>query len=144
MRPAAGFVLYAFLALMVTLYLIFVAAPAHGTTNIFVYVGICSIAGSITVMSVKVRPGGWLAAAVHHGCNSAAVCVPLVDPKGATAGAGHCSEAELLREQPVCFSGDVLLYSGETPWTASSSGCFSAVAEGCLPPSPACFCQPLP
>ena len=38
----------------VVIYLMFWAAPAHGTTNVFVYIGICSLVGSLTVMSVKV------------------------------------------------------------------------------------------
>ena len=54
------------LALSLTLYLVFVAAPAHGTTNIFIYVGICSVVGSITVMAVKVRTAAALACWSRH------------------------------------------------------------------------------
>ena len=53
---ALGFVLYMLLVAVITGYLIFWAAPVHGTTNIFVFIGICSLVGSLTVMSVKVRP----------------------------------------------------------------------------------------
>ena len=48
-----GFVAYALAALAAILYLIWVVAPAHGTTNIFVYTSICSLAGSLSVTSCK-------------------------------------------------------------------------------------------
>ena len=35
-------------------YLIWYVAPVHGNTSIFVYLGICSLIGSLSVMSVKV------------------------------------------------------------------------------------------
>ena len=37
----------------VILYLIFSVAPKHGNSNIFVYLAICSLIGSLSVMSVK-------------------------------------------------------------------------------------------
>ena len=40
---------------MATLLLIFLVAPVHGTCNIFVYIGICSIVGSLSVVSCKVN-----------------------------------------------------------------------------------------
>ncbi|GMH37361.1 hypothetical protein BSKO_05234 [Bryopsis sp. KO-2023] len=48
-----GFVLYTVLSISATLYLIFFVAPSRGTTDIFVYVAICSIVGSLSVMSCK-------------------------------------------------------------------------------------------
>lgn len=51
MQP--GFLAYSFFALTVILFLIFYVAPQYGTTNIFVYIAICSVAGSLTVMSCK-------------------------------------------------------------------------------------------
>ena len=36
-------------------YLIWYVAPVHGNTSIFVYLGICSLIGSLSVMSVKAR-----------------------------------------------------------------------------------------
>lgn len=48
-----GFLFYTFLAVISVLVLIFTVAPVHGTTNIFVYIAICSIAGSLSVMSCK-------------------------------------------------------------------------------------------
>ncbi|KAK9867792.1 hypothetical protein WJX84_007712 [Apatococcus fuscideae] len=48
-----GFLLYTFAALAATLFLIFYLAPAYGMTTIFVYVGICSLVGSLSVMSCK-------------------------------------------------------------------------------------------
>ncbi|CAL0319764.1 unnamed protein product [Lupinus luteus] len=50
-QPA--FILYTASILAVTLFLILYCAPRYGHTNIFVYIGICSIIGSLTVMSVK-------------------------------------------------------------------------------------------
>ena len=34
-------------------FLVFFVAPTHGQSNVFVYLGICSLAGSLTVMSCK-------------------------------------------------------------------------------------------
>lgn len=49
----AGFLLYCITAVGVILYLIFSVAPKHGNSNIFVYLAICSLIGSLSVMSVK-------------------------------------------------------------------------------------------
>ena len=54
MLCAAGFLLYCFAATAVILYLIVSVAPTHGNSNIFVYLAICSLVGSLSVMSVKV------------------------------------------------------------------------------------------
>lgn len=56
MRGHAAFLLYCLAATAVILYLIVRVAPAHGNSNIFVYLAICSLIGSLSVMSVKVRP----------------------------------------------------------------------------------------
>lgn len=50
-QPA--FLLYTASAIAVAFFLILYCAPRYGQTNIFVYIGICSIIGSLTVMSVK-------------------------------------------------------------------------------------------
>lgn len=51
----AGFLFYCVAATAIILYLIVSVAPTHGNSNIFVYLGICSLIGSLSVMSVKVR-----------------------------------------------------------------------------------------
>lgn len=51
--PPPGFLLYAGLAAATLVYLIYWVAPKHGTTNIFVYLGICSAAGSLSVVCCK-------------------------------------------------------------------------------------------
>lgn len=50
----AGFLTYATSALTVALLLIWATPPEWGTSNIFVYVGICSLMGSLSVVSCKV------------------------------------------------------------------------------------------
>ncbi|KAI4378836.1 hypothetical protein MLD38_016262 [Melastoma candidum] len=50
-QPA--FLLYTASVVAVTLVLILYCAPRYGQTNILIYVGICSIIGSLTVMSIK-------------------------------------------------------------------------------------------
>ncbi|KAG1674917.1 hypothetical protein FOA52_014710 [Chlamydomonas sp. UWO 241] len=47
------FVTYTIVAVAVIIYLIYGVAPTHGASNLFVYIGICSIAGSLSVMSCK-------------------------------------------------------------------------------------------
>lgn len=51
---APVFLGYVVFAVSVIIFLIFHVAPTHGTTNVFVYLAICSLAGSLTVMSCKV------------------------------------------------------------------------------------------
>ena len=46
--------MYIIMVTAVSCYLIAWVAPTHGTTNVFIYVGICSLVGSLSVMSVKV------------------------------------------------------------------------------------------
>ncbi|KAF8023001.1 hypothetical protein BT93_F0495 [Corymbia citriodora subsp. variegata] len=50
-QPA--FLLYTASVVAVALTLIFYCAPRYGQTNIMVYIGICSIIGSLTVVSIK-------------------------------------------------------------------------------------------
>jgi hypothetical protein len=49
---SAAFLCYAASALTISLILIFHCAPRYGQTNIVVYVGICSVIGSLTVNDV--------------------------------------------------------------------------------------------
>ncbi|KAJ3092237.1 hypothetical protein HK102_009551 [Quaeritorhiza haematococci] len=51
LKPA--FLTYAFLVLFTSLYLIYIAGPRHGRTNMLVYISICSLVGSISVMACK-------------------------------------------------------------------------------------------
>ncbi|MQL89592.1 hypothetical protein Taro_022181 [Colocasia esculenta] len=50
-QPA--FLLYTASAVAVSLVLMLHCSPRHGQTNIMIYLGICSIIGSLTVMSIK-------------------------------------------------------------------------------------------
>ncbi|RLN27996.1 hypothetical protein C2845_PM05G37100 [Panicum miliaceum] len=50
-QPA--FLCYAASALAISLVLMLHCAPRYGQTNIVIYVGICSVIGSLTVMSIK-------------------------------------------------------------------------------------------
>ncbi|KAK9837234.1 hypothetical protein WJX81_000514 [Elliptochloris bilobata] len=50
-QPA--FLLYSVLVTSAIVYLIWHVAPVHGNSSIFVYIGICSLIGSLSVMSVK-------------------------------------------------------------------------------------------
>ncbi|CAD6235713.1 unnamed protein product [Miscanthus lutarioriparius] len=48
-----SFLCYAAIAVGVSLFLMLYCGPRYGQTNIIVYVGICSVVGSLTVMSIK-------------------------------------------------------------------------------------------
>lgn len=48
-----GFLLYVVAALAVAVYLMMYVAPVHGTSSIYVYITICSLMGSLSVMSCK-------------------------------------------------------------------------------------------
>ncbi len=82
MQP--GFMLYCLFVLVFCLYMIYVVAPKHGQTQPLVYISICSLAGSVSVMAVKGfgvavkltfagnnqlwRAGTWIFAATVVGC----------------------------------------------------------------------------
>jgi hypothetical protein len=46
---SAAFLMYTASAIAITLFLVLYCAPRYGQTNILVYIGICSIIGSLTV-----------------------------------------------------------------------------------------------
>ncbi|KAI0075952.1 DUF803-domain-containing protein [Panus rudis PR-1116 ss-1] len=48
-----GFLLYCFTALVFTLVMIYAVVPRYGRSNPLVYISICSIVGSISVMAIK-------------------------------------------------------------------------------------------
>ncbi|XP_077227608.1 putative magnesium transporter NIPA2 isoform X1 [Tasmannia lanceolata] len=48
-----GFIIYSSIILVTVLVLIFLLVPRYGNTHMVVYIGICSLMGSLTVMSVK-------------------------------------------------------------------------------------------
>ncbi|GAA5918907.1 hypothetical protein JCM1841_006673 [Sporobolomyces salmonicolor] len=48
-----GFMFYCFLVLCYSLYAIYKIAPKYGTSNPLVYISICSLVGSVSVMAVK-------------------------------------------------------------------------------------------
>ncbi len=62
----AGFLLYVVSAIAVTLVFMLHIAPAHGTTSIYVYITICSLVGSLSVMSCKVHPHSMPFPHLHH------------------------------------------------------------------------------
>ncbi|XP_075487200.1 putative magnesium transporter NIPA2 [Primulina tabacum] len=48
-----GFIIYTFIVLVLVVILIFWCVPRYGQTHMVVYIGICSLMGSLTVMGVK-------------------------------------------------------------------------------------------
>lgn len=51
--PLPGFLIYAAFAILVAVYLIYWVSPVYGQTNILVYIAICSLIGSLSVMACK-------------------------------------------------------------------------------------------
>jgi hypothetical protein len=51
--PRTGFLLYCFTVLVFTLVMIYAVAPKYGRSNPVVYISICSLVGSISVMAIK-------------------------------------------------------------------------------------------
>ncbi|CAD6185626.1 unnamed protein product [Caenorhabditis auriculariae] len=49
----AGFLIYVILILLTTGFIVVYVAPAYGRTNILVYISVCSLIGSLSVLSVK-------------------------------------------------------------------------------------------
>ena len=50
---AVGFLFYSFVVISSSLFLIYVVSPKYGHTNILVYLFICAMMGSLTVMACK-------------------------------------------------------------------------------------------
>ncbi|KIY69231.1 DUF803-domain-containing protein [Cylindrobasidium torrendii FP15055 ss-10] len=48
-----GFLLYVFTVTVFSLIMIYVVVPVHGRTNPLVYISICSLVGSVSVMAIK-------------------------------------------------------------------------------------------
>lgn len=48
-----GFLMYCFTVLVVALIMIYIVAPKHGRSNPVVYISICSLVGSVSVMAIK-------------------------------------------------------------------------------------------
>ncbi|KAJ3729905.1 magnesium transporter NIPA-domain-containing protein [Lentinula raphanica] len=48
-----GFLLYIFTVLVFSMIMIYLVAPRHGKSNPLVYISICSVVGSVSVMSIK-------------------------------------------------------------------------------------------
>lgn len=55
-NDCAGFLLYFVFCTAAICVLIFYLAPKEGSQSVFIYIGICSLVGSLSVMSVKVCP----------------------------------------------------------------------------------------
>lgn len=49
----AVFILYVIVILVITLFVIIYVAPRYGRSNILVYISVCSLIGSFSVISVK-------------------------------------------------------------------------------------------
>ena len=92
----------------VILYLIFSVAPKHGNSNIFVYLAICSLIGSLSVMSVKASLLDFrlpkhmkLQAALYQSTSYSAIDCGLIEVTAAgvsmvwCAGAWHSPQAYL-------------------------------------------------
>jgi hypothetical protein len=52
-RWRAGFLLYCFCVLVFTLTMIYAIAPKYGRSNPLVYISICSLVGSVSIMAIK-------------------------------------------------------------------------------------------
>lgn len=52
-RMGIGFMTYCALVLIISLAMIYLVVPKYGRRNPFVYVSICSLVGSVSVMAIK-------------------------------------------------------------------------------------------
>ena len=52
-EPNAGFMLYCFTVVVFSAFMIFAVVPRYGRTNPVIYISICSLVGSVSVMSIK-------------------------------------------------------------------------------------------
>ena len=50
---SAGFLMYVFTVLVFTLVMVYIVAPKYGRTNPLVYISICSLVGSVSIMAIK-------------------------------------------------------------------------------------------
>lgn len=134
-RPTpTAFQLYTALVVGTSIYLIWFVAPKHGRRNILIYVIICSIIGSISVIGVKVAQEKIFCLSsqsplVFH----ALVLFPSFFPP-LFQGPGHRVEIDVFREQSAHIFQHLALHC--------RGGCLCADANE-LPEqglSPPCFC----
>jgi len=52
-KPDPGFMLYCFTVAVFSVLMIFAVVPQYGRTNPVIYISICSLVGSVSVMSIK-------------------------------------------------------------------------------------------
>lgn len=52
-RALIGFMSYCAIVMVVSLFMIYKVAPKYGKRNPFIYISICSLVGSVSVMAIK-------------------------------------------------------------------------------------------
>jgi hypothetical protein len=52
-KRRTGFLMYCFCVLVFTLTMIYAVVPAYGRSNPLVYISICSLVGSVSIMAIK-------------------------------------------------------------------------------------------
>lgn len=102
--------MYMIMVAILIIYLVFWAAPAYGTTNVFVFIGICSLVGSLSVMSVKVRASHGMAA--NCPCAYERALNKMLLTSMMSTGAWDCPEAHIPRAESILVPRDVLLHCG--------------------------------
>lgn len=100
-----GFIVYSCVVVIVVLVLIIRFAPRYGQTHMVVYVGICSMMGSLTVCSTTFT--------VRFNLNKRKFilyCL-FVYTGYECQSIGHCLEAHIFWNEPICICSDLVLYS---------------------------------
>lgn len=104
----AGFLCYAAIVVAAALVLIYFVVPHHGQTNIMVYIGVCSLLGSLTVLHLQ---------PTHHTIFLMSLLEFhtefhfLSDNKNFAGyeckSSWNCLEANILRNKPIILSSDL-------------------------------------
>jgi hypothetical protein len=99
-----GFLVYSGVVLVVVSVLIFRFAPLYGEKNMIVYVGICSLMGSITVGSLSLKV-----------VLTVEVLFLLINPWYLSAGyecqsLGNCLKADIFRIEPIHLLSDMAFH----------------------------------
>lgn len=105
-RPSpqkTGFLFYITCVAVFSTYMIYQVAPKYGSKEPMVYLSICSLVGSVSVMAIKVSGRG---GTLHHG--HFASCAHIVS---INTGIWNRAQAHLCRQQPAHPPFDLFVWS---------------------------------
>lgn len=106
---STGFIVYTCAVVLVVAVLIFRYVPRCGQTHMVVYIGICSLMGSLTVCLLSFKVGRHY---TFHATPFSSDVFPCWSVGHECQGSGDCFEAIIFWIEPIYLLPDMVLHSG--------------------------------